>query len=175
MNTLEAIFNRRSVRKFTQEAIGNEALHTILRAGMSGPSAINSRPWRFLVVKDPATLQKMADGNGSTAEPLRQAVLGILVLGDLERAIERAPEFWVIDASIACQNMLLAATELGIGSVWLGTWPVKEKVEAQRRLFSLPETVVPHSILAFGYPEASQKQLPSKGGYEEDRVRFEKW
>ena len=175
MNTLENIKNRRSVRKFTDAPISDEALQTILEAGMAGPSAVNVRPWSFIVVRDPEMLNKMADGNGRAAEPLRGAALGIMILGDLERAWPQAPEYWVIDGTIATQNMILAANELGIGSVWLGTWPQEEKIAAQRELFNLPDTVVPHSIVAFGYPEESQKNIPARGGFEADRVHLEKW
>ena len=175
MNIIDTISTRRSVRQFTSQPISDDNLHTILAAGMSGPSAVNARPWSFLVVRDRETLCKMADGNGNAAQPLKGAALGILVLGDMTRTFERAPEYWVIDCSIAAQNMILAAHGLGIGSVWLGTWPQEEKIAAQRNLYDLPESVVPHSIIAFGYPEASQKDLPARGNYEDDRVHFEKW
>ena len=175
MNILDAISTRRSVRQFTSQAISDDDLHTILAAGMSGPSAVNARPWSFLVMRDRKTLCKMADGNGSAAQLLKGAALGILVLGDMTRTFERAPEYWVIDGSIAAQNMILAAHGLGIGSVWLGTWPQEEKVDAQRRIFDLPESAVPHSIIAFGYPEESQKNISARGGFEEDRVHLEKW
>lgn len=173
MDTLECIRSRISVRKFSEQDISDEAVHAILEAGMSGPTAVNARPWSFIVVRDPETLNAMADGNGRAAELLRGAKVGILVLGDMERAYKNAPDYWVIDGSIAAQNMILAAHAMGIGSCWLGTWPQTAKMEAQAKLFHLPETQIPHSIIAFGYPEApSDKQ---KLLYEEDRVHFERW
>ena len=173
MNAIQTILSRISTREFTDQPISDEVVHAILEAGMAGPTAVNARPWSFIVVRDKAMLNKMADGNGRAAEPLRRTALGILVCGDLERAFPRAPEYWVIDGSIACQNMILAAHDMGVGSVWLGTWPQEEKIAAQKALFSLPEHIVPHSIIAFGYPLAEstkQKQL-----YEDDRVHFEQW
>lgn len=107
MNIIDTISTRRSVRQFTSQPISDDNLHTILAAGMSGPSAVNARPWSFLVVRDRETLCKMADGNGNAAQPLKGAALGILVLGDMTRTFERAPEYWVIDCSIAAQNMIL--------------------------------------------------------------------
>ena len=174
MENLELIFSRRSIREYTDEPISDEALHTILEAGMSGPTCANTRDWSFIVVRDKETLNKMADGNGRPAGPLRGAAVGILVLGDLERAFARAQEYWVIDGAIAAQNMILAAKALGIGSVWLGTWPQMERVEKQRELFDLPETVIPHSIIAFGYPAGEESDKPHPD-YEESRVHFEKW
>lgn len=174
MTAIEAIEGRTSVRRFAEKTIPQEALDAILRAGMSGPSCVNARDWAFLVVREKETLAKMADCNGRPAEPLRGADVGILVCGDLERAFPPAPDYWIIDGAIAAQNMVLAATELGIGSVWLGTYPEMDRVKAQAALFHLPEHVVPHSILALGYPEPSggearERTLPT------DRVHYERW
>ena len=174
MNTLEAIFTRRSVRKFDGRAIEPDTLHTLLSAAMSGPCCVNARDWSFLVVTDRETLGKMADANGRPAEPLRNAAAGILVCGDLDRAFRFAKDYWVIDGAIAAQNICLAAQELGLGAVWLGTWPQMDRVEAQQKLFGLPETIVPHSIIALGYPEADLT-APRKSRYEDDRVHFNQW
>ena len=99
---------------------------------------------------------------------------GILVCGDLDRAFRFAKDYWVIDGAIAAQNICLAAQELGLGAVWLGTWPQMDRVEAQKKLFALPETIVPHSIIALGYPEADIT-APRASRYEADRVHFNQW
>ena len=164
MDAYENIMNRRSIRKYTSQPISEEDTRKILAAGMAAPSCTNARDWSFLVVRDRDMLNKMADANGRPAEPLRGAALGILVLGDLERAFPRAKDYWVIDGSIAAENMILAANALGIGSVWLGTWPQMERVNGLRRLFGLPENAIPHSVLAFGYPD----EAPEARGFDED-------
>ena len=174
MEILDAILSRRSIRKYTDKPIDDDTLHKILTAGMAGPTAVNARPWSFVVVRDKETLAQMAEANGRAATPLKDAALGILICGDLERAFSRAPEYWVVDGAIAGQNMILAAQDMGIGSVWLGTWPQQDKVEAQQALFGLPETQVPHSIIAFGYPAEDRSEAPHLD-YEENRVHFEKW
>lgn len=176
MCTIETILRRRSVRAFSDRTVSEADLRAILEAGMSGPSCVNARDWSFLVVRDKNTLQKMADANGRPAEPLRGADFAVLICGDLERAFPPAREYWVIDGAIAAQNMTLAAASLGIGSVWLGTWPQMDRVEKQAALFHLPETQVPHSILAFGYPtgeNALDQDRPSR--WEEGRVHWEQW
>ena len=173
MDALENILKRVSVRQYSDQPISDEDLRKILEAGMSGPSCKNTRDWSFIVVRDRDTLNKMADINGAPATPLRGCQVGILVCGDLTRSFEAAPEYWIVDGCIAAQNMILAANALGIGSVWLGTWPQMQRVEGQAKLFGLPETQKPHSIIAFGYPkepEAKEKLL-----WEEDRVHYEKW
>ena len=174
MNTLEVILTRRSCRNFTARPLESETLHQLLEAAMSGPSCVNARDWSFVVVTDPEKLAQMADANGRPAEPLRHAAAGILVCGDLDRAFRPAKDYWVIDGAIAAQNLCLAAQELGLGAVWLGTWPQMNRVEAQKRLFALPESIVPHSIIALGYPE-TDLTAPRESRYEDDRVHFNRW
>lgn len=182
MELLEGIMGRRSVRSYAKRAISHTDIETILKAGMSGPVCVNARDWAFLAVTDRETLERMADANGGPAAPLRRAALGILICGDLSRAFPPAKDYWIIDGAIAGQNMTLAARSLGIESVWLGTWPQLERVENQRKLFGLPEHIVPHSVLAFGYPASEgEEESPSPPGrkpkpeWEADRVHFERW
>ena len=111
---------------------------------------------------------------GENLTQLKKAAFGILVCGDLERAYSEAEDYWVIDGAIAAQNMILCAHALGIGSVWLGTWPQMDRVKNQAELFSLPDHIVPHSVIAFGYPE-EEKPEEDRDLYEEDRVHFEEW
>ena len=173
MDAIQDIMRRISVRQYSDREIPEEDLQTILEAGMAGPSCVNARDWSFIIVRDPEKLNKMADANGRPAEPLRGAKLGILGCGDMERAFKGAPDYWIVDGSIAAQNMILAANALGIGSVWLGTWPQPDHVKAQAELFGLPETQIPHSIIAFGYPKEEGRK--EKLIWEEDRVHYEKW
>ena len=172
---IEYIKNRKSVRVYTEQKVSKEDIHTILEAGMSGPTACNKRPWSFIVVEDKEMIGKMATCNGRFAEPLRRAPLGILICADLERDVEMAPGFWAVDCSIAAQNMVLAAEALGLGSCWIGTWPAQSHVKNQQELFNLPDTIIPHSILAIGYQNDTVSKNKVKKIYEEDRVHFEKW
>lgn len=174
MNTLDAILTRRSTRQFTDQPISQETLRQILDAAMSGPCCVNARDWSFLVVTDREMLTKMAEANGRPADPLKKAAAGILVCGDLDRAFPPAKDYWIIDGAIAAQNICLCAHELGIGTVWLGTWPQMDRVEHQTALFELPDSVIPHSVIALGYP-ASELTAPRDSRYEESRVHWEKW
>ena len=173
MDTLEAIFTRKSTRKFLDKPVEDEKIQIILRACMSGPSCRNLRDWAFIVVKDKNTLNAMADANNGPAEPLRGAAFGILILGDYEKAHTKEKEYWVIDGSIAAQNMTLAAHALGLGSVWLGTWPQMDRVNRQKELFDIPDRYIPHSIIAFGYPVDSI--FEERDQLEPDKVHYEKW
>lgn len=193
MEAYEAIMTRRSVRNFTDRKISDEDLKKILHAAMAGPSCANTRAWSFIVVRDKDTLNKMADANGGPAVALRGSDVGVLICGNLERAFKPAPDYWIIDGAIAGQNMCLAAHAMGLGAVWLGTYPEMNRVENQIKLFGLPETQRPHSVIAFGYPDPDNPDSPPpppktevgkapsapprmiKGEYEPECVHFEKW
>ncbi len=173
MTTIDNILQRRSIRKYTEKPIDAETMHTLLTCAMAGPTSVNSRDWAFVVVDDKALLRELSACNGTSALMLPSAAAAILVCGDLSRAFPVAPDYWVIDGAIATQNIILAANELGIGSVWLGTYPQMERVENVTKLLSLPENIVPHSIVSLGYPDEvkdTEKRL-----YEEDRVHFNRW
>ena len=174
METIQNILTRRSVRSYEERPISKEDMRIILDAAMSGPTCANTRAWQFIVVEDKETLNKMADANGIYAAPLKQAAAGILICGDLEKAFAPAKEYWVIDGAIAGQNISLAARGLGIGSVWLGTWPQMDRVEKQIELFDLPEHIVPHSVIALGYTKDTEN-VQEKENYDAACVHFEKW
>lgn len=173
MEVMEAIRNRKSTRSFTGEAVEAEKIRMLLESAMDAPSCVNSRDWCFLVVTDRERLDSMAEANGRPAAPLKGAPLAIMVCGDLSRSFPQAKDYWVIDCAIAAQNITLCAEGLGLGSVWLGTWPQMDRVERQSRLFGLPEHIVPHSILAIGYPKEEKK--PRESRYENDRVHCDRW
>ncbi len=174
MDTIDTVFTRRSVRRFTTKSIDSDILHTILDAGMSGPCCVNARDWSFIVVTDKEMLEKMAEANGKPAHPLKGAAAGILVCGDLERAFPPAKDYWIIDCAIAAENICLCAHALGLGAVWLGTWPQMARVENQKKLFDLPDSIIPHSLIALGYPDEDVfTQRDSR--YEDSRVHWGKW
>ncbi len=178
MDAYELLMTRRSIRRFTGEPVPAEVIRKILEAGMAAPTAANTRDWSFIVVTDRERLAEMADGNGRAAAPLKNAAFGILVCGDLAKALPQARDYWIIDCALAAENLTLAATALGLGSVLIGTWPQAEKVSAQKELFGLPETVIPHTIIAFGYPEDPALLAGGRTDrtiYQEDRVHFGRW
>ena len=173
MDAIQAIKTRISTREFNDQPISDEAVRTILEAGMSGPTAVNARPWSFIVVRDKATIEKLAAAGSRPNMPLMTATMAIVVCSDPERYFKFVPDFWIVDASIATQNMILAAHAMGIGSVWIGGWPAPDRLQTFTEFFQLPEGVVPHSVVAFGYP--AKENTNEKLIYEEDRVHFEKW
>lgn len=169
MNTLEAIRTRRSIRAYTEAAVTQDDLDTMLAAAMSAPSAGNQQPWHFIVVDDRAILDRIAEVH-PYAKMSAQAPLGIVVCGD--RNEEKYPGYWVQDCSAATQNLLLAAHELGLGAVWCGVYPRDERVAEIRQLFTLPDNVMPLAFVVIGYPAQFP---PPADRYRKERIHTNKW
>ena len=167
MNIIEAIAARRSIRDFTEQEVTDEDVREFLTAGMNAPSARNTQPWHFIVIRDRDTIDKIVDvcPNGSM---LKKAPMAVLVLGDLSLT----DDYWVVDCSAAVQNILLAAEARDLGACWVGVYPRQPRIDGLKKLFGLPEEIMPHSLIALGHP--AEKKAPNNN-YKEDRIRYEKW
>ncbi len=144
---LEAILSRRSVREFTSSPVSDELIAAILEAGRWAPSGLNNQPWRFIVVKNRATLNEMSKLT-AYGKIIKNAPLVIAVFLDKNSMYDRTKDILGIGACI--QNMLLAVHSLSLGGVWLGEiLKNKEKVNA---LLNAPESLELMAVLAIGYP-----------------------
>ncbi|KAA3606663.1 MAG: nitroreductase family protein [Planctomycetota bacterium] len=170
MDTLQAIMTRRSVRRFQPRPVAEEKLKRILEAGMNAPSAMDGRPWQFVVFNQPECLQALAEGLDQGLPMIAEAPAAILICGDLNREPEGA--FWPVDCTCAAQNMLLAAHGLGLGAVWIAVYTVGFREEACRRLANLPERIEPFALILLGDPA---EELPAEYRYEATRVHFNRW
>lgn len=149
MEALDAIRTRRSVRRYSNETVSNELITILLRAAMAAPSAGNQQPWRFVVVQDPNQLEAVA-----AQEPhggmIAQAPLAVAVCADM-RSVDHEG-FWIQDCAAATQNLLLAAHALGLGGVWVGTYPREERVKGVGSVLGLPQHVIAFAVVAIGHP-----------------------
>jgi nitroreductase len=167
---MKAIFERRSIRKYTGEVIPRETIEKILSAGMAAPSASNERPWQFIVLDDRSLLNGIAKIH-PYAQMLKEASHAVVVCGDM-RCKKFEEDFWAQDCAAAAENMLLMVQELGLGAVWLGVYPVLERVAGIRELLDLPENIVPFAVISLGYP-AEKKDAPDR--FDEKRVHWNGW
>ena len=153
---LSLLFARRSVRQFQAKPVPDVLLQDLLEAAMAAPSACAKDPWRFVVVQKAETLAAIAAGlpNGKL---LATAPLGIVVCGDLQAAHAGELSYLLQDCSAAIQNLLLAASALGLGGCWLGVHPRQERVVHIRSLLALPEPILPVAVLALGWPAESKE------------------
>ncbi len=165
---MNSIFTRRSVRQFTEQVVESEKIEKLMRAAMQAPSAGNQQPWEFLIVSGKDNLAKLSEYN-PYASCLKGANIGIIVLGNTERM--RIPELAVQDLGAATQNILLEATELGLGSVWFGTAPDEGRMGFIRKLYSLPTNLMPYSVIAIGYPR-DENANHFTDRYDESRVKY---
>jgi nitroreductase len=169
MDTLQAIHTRRSIRRFEQKFIHEHVLKEILSAAMQAPSAGNLQPWEFIIITDRSILAAIPNINPH-ATMVPESGISILVCADLERGNHTG--YWVIDCSAATQNLLLAAHALGLGGVWTGVYPVEERIEGFRKIFDLPQNIMPHSLVAIGYPAEEHKP---QDRYKKERVHVNSW
>ncbi len=169
MDTLEAIFTRRSIRRYQAKPVPEEFVQKLLAAAMAAPSARNEQPWQFVVLTERSLLDEVPKITPN-APMAAQAPLGILICGDLR--LEKSPGYWVVDCSAAAQNMLLAAHALGLGAVWCGVYPRSERMEGFSRLLALPEEVKPHSLILVGYPA---EHPGPENRFRPDRVHYQRW
>jgi len=149
MKTIEAILSRRSIRQFTNQPVSAELVDQLLEAAMQAPSARNTQPWHFVCMDDRKLLNAIPHFH-PYAQMLGQAPLAIVVCGDT--TLEGNIHYLNQNCSAATQNILLAAHALGLGAVWLGIFPREQRVDGLRELLKLPETILPISLVALGYP-----------------------
>lgn len=166
---MNEIFNRVSIRNFKPQEVTNENIELILKAGMQAPSAGNQQPWEFIVIRDKETLSKLSEVN-IYSKSIKNASVAILVLGN--RDFMRFEDHYIQDLSACTQNMLLQATNLSLGSVWITIYPQSESADIIKNMFDLPDTVYSFAILPIGYPE---KEREAQDRYKPSRVYFEKY
>jgi len=181
---IEAIRKRRSIRSYEPKPIPRDILNTIIEAGNEAPSAMNSQPWRFVVVEDKTIKRKLL----SAALPNAKKILDHVKDSDPERyksIMKRYKEMedpiyysapiilFVIGSGryadhscpLACQNIMLSAYSLGIGSCWVGFGSmVTDDAEIVKTL-ELKEDEKIYGPILLGYPklypEPPQKKGPS--------------
>ena len=169
METLQAIASRRSIRSFTGKAISEDVITKLLEAAMYAPSARNTQPWHFIVINKRAVLDKIPHIH-PYSEMCYDAGAAIMVCGDSN--IEKLEGYIALNCAAASQNILLAAHDLGLGAVWLGVYPRKERMEPLGKLVELPKNIIPITLIALGYSD--EKNTPQER-FKEERIHYNSW
>ena len=172
---LETIFNRKSVRSYTEQALSSEQIETLLRAAMAAPSGMNLQPWRFVVVTDAQVRSDL--GGLSTKAPAVFVVCGETMMKGRPTAEGAEPPMvpngnWNADCAAATENLLLAAEALGLGAVWTACYPYEERMSQVRTVLGLPEGVTPYCVVPVGYPAGDDQP---KDKWKPENIHYDKW
>jgi nitroreductase len=170
MDVLDAIWRRRTIRDYKMIPVDDETLQTILNAGRLAPSWANTQTTRFVVVKDTAIKTQLADiavrpGNRAI-KALKTAPIVIAVCAELNKAGFRDGQphtnkggFWyMFDAGLAMENMVLAAETFGLGTLFVGGMSA-EKAES---ILGVPEGFAFVILMTLGYPDEKPEARPRK-------------
>jgi nitroreductase len=168
MDLFSALLNRRSTRKYSDEEIPNGIIEKLLKAAMYAPSAMNNQAWQFVVIDHKEKLEEIY--NIIPQEMLKSTKAAILICGDLN--LEKNIDYIQQNCSAATQNLMLCAHGVGLGSCWIGVYPVKETILGLQKLFSLPEFVVPISLVSLGYPAENPT---AEARFKTEKIHFNKW
>ena len=138
-DTLKTIFSRKSVRTFKSEPVPKEKLEVLIRAGMAAPTAVDKRPWEFIVVTDRAVL-KPTGRRPALRQDGRQGRRCHHRRGRCAKAVGRDEDsdYWIMDCSAATENILIAAESMGLGAVWTAVYPEESRIRTVRQVLGHP-------------------------------------
>ena len=172
---IDVIKKRRSIRAYDAKSVPRELVNAVIEAGTEAPSAMNSQPWRFVVVEDPAAKMKLLGAALPQAKKTTEQVKDV----DLERyemikkryaelpdpVYYSAPTIIFVignghyaahSCPLACENMMLAAHSLGLGTCWVGFGAMVTEDVSVRKLLDLQEGDAIFGPILLGYPKALQ-------------------
>ena len=180
---LEVIKARTSIRTFTGEKLTEDQIHTLLDAAMAAPTDANIQPWRFIVITDDEIKAGLYQGE-KHKHMVTTAGAVIVVCGETTRMVkprdaaedaepvERPNNYWFEDCSAATENLLLAATALDLGAVWLSCYPTERIVDRIRAYLGIPANVTPLAIVPVGYPAETPEP---KDKWNPDNIHYDRW
>jgi len=178
MDVLEAIRNRRSIRKYKTDPLDDKTLETVLEAARLAPSWANTQCWRFIVVKDAPTKDRLADtlapnptlGTNPALKAIKNAPLLIVACAEKgvsgyfqgKESTDKGDSWYMFDIALAMENLVLAATSLGLGTVHVGLFD-NPKVES---ILEIPDNYCVVEMTPLGWPEYQPNPRPRKDLHE---------
>jgi len=184
---IEAIKKRRSIRSYESKPIPKDLINTIIEAGNEAPSAMNSQPWRFVVVEDKKIKEKLLGAALPNAkkilervkdvDPERHKMINKLYEELKDPVYYSAPAVVFVIGSgryadhscpLACENMMLAAYSLGLGSCWVGFGAMVTEDNEARNFLELQDDERIFGPILLGYP----KVYPERPAKREPQVKW---
>ncbi len=166
---IDLIRQRRSIRKFTGEAIEADKLEVLKEAALRPPSSMGHNPWEYVFVNDTQLLAKLSKAKPHGSSFLADARLGIVVCADPEKSA-----VWIEDASIATIYIQLAAESLGLGNCWV---QIRERMHDDTQLaetyiaelLNIPSNLKVESVVGIGYP-AEEKAAHTREELQDEKI-----
>ena len=173
MDVMQAIKERRSIRKYRSDTVPEDALNTIFEAARWAPSWANSQCWRLIAVRDKETKSKLAEAlksrkpgtKNAASEAVSNAPIVLVACAERGRsgygrdeegqkvlATDKGEYWFMFDVGLAMQNVALAAHALGLGTVHIGLFDAVEVA----RILEIPENVAVVELMPLGWPEGEQ-------------------
>lgn len=147
---MDIINKRRSVRNYTKEEIDDSNFELLVRAGFQAPTACNQKSLAFVIIKDNNIIMALSElSRGSKVLSKAQGAIAVILL---DRDL-KAPRMADADCAAATQNILLEATNLALGSCWIGIYPEEDRMSKGASILNLASDMKLYSIIALGYPE----------------------
>ena len=170
MDVIETIYKRRSIRNYLDKKVEKDKIITLLKAATAAPTAANCQPWEFIVVDEGEKLSELKD---KLIFARYNAPVAIVVCGNMKLS-HKGPskEMWVQDCSAAIENMLIAATSIGLGTVWIGIYPIESNIKPLKKILNIPQHVTPLGIVYVGYP-AEEREARTR--FDEKRVYWQEY
>ncbi len=166
MNIFDAIANRRSVRAYLDKPVEREKIESIFSAVRLAPSAKNAQEWRFIVVTDARLRALVAEAGGQPF--LRNCPAIVVACAETDGRVMRCGETaYPIDLAIAIDHLTLAATAMGVGTCWIGSFDS----EPVRDALGIPASVPVAALITLGYP--ADDTIPEKHRLRLDEILME--
>ncbi len=184
MEFFEALSTRRSIRRYHERPVEEEKLRAVLGAVRASPSWANQQCWRLVVVRDAVARQGISElsylesffaikgyKTNPSMKALAQAPIVIVLCADpAQSGTVRGQDYYLADAGIAAQSLMLAACAQGLGTVFVGIF----QEEPLRDLLGIPENIRVVGLFPLGYPAEEKKEGPKRKPLE-DICYFEQW
>jgi nitroreductase len=148
MNVMEAIRKRKSVRKYLNKKVEEDKLFAVLEAGRLAPSASNRQEWRFIIVRDQSSKKKLAEAANNQSFIAEASIVIAACAETDEHVMSCGQACYPIDVAIALDHITLAATELGLGTCWIGAFDEKKV----KQILEIPSEVRVVALMPLGYP-----------------------
>ncbi len=164
---IKEILNRRSIREYKPDAVPEEYIIDIIKAGQFAPTARNNRAIEFIVIKNQETKNNIFKIVGQ--EYVKKAKVLIIPVSDTTKT--NCP---VQDLSVASENMFLQATALGLGTVWKALKSEFKEAEKLKKLLGIPKQYMAINIIPVGYPKEKPEPHTDKD-FDAKKIHQERW